>query len=310
MSSHELSSSCKNANWGISRGPSAKSIDARPGTSLRDAHQTRMSDVYRTLQRLTFDHGFPWSNPAGMCAWAAERGDINLLKYLVTNGCEPGQQAYDSAAEHGQVACLRYLCEDTRFIVRESDMNMKQTVKRAMQFDRLDCIKYLQRQGVLREFKGFCLYASRFGAINCLKWLREEYNCRMVGAECLQAATFHGHLAVVKYLHQKHHCDWFNDSQRSQSKMWEAQRLANECHRVKDCVHYLCSIGMFPEEVCQASGFIPNKPDRFRFLSAMSALDEFRESLTDGSYKEIAEALMVAHKNNMHKRKRTDGDSD
>jgi hypothetical protein len=232
-----------------------------------------------------------------MCAWAAERGDINLLKHLVTNGCEPGQQAYDAAAEHGQVACLRYLCEDPSFIVREPNMNMKRTVERAMQRDRLDCIKYLQQQGYLSDL-GFlyCRDASRFGAINCLKWLREEYNCRMNGAECLQLATFHGHLAVVKYLHQKHDCNWFSDSQRPENKMWEAQRLANECNRVKECVHYLCSIGMFPEEISQASGFVPYKADRF--LSAMSALDQFRESLTDGSYKEIAEALMVAHNNN------------
>lgn len=254
-----------------------------------------MSDVYRTLQRLAYNHGFPWSNPAGMCAWAAERGDINLLKYLVTNGCEPGQQAYDSAAEHGQVACLRYLCEDTRFIVREPNIYMKQTVHRAMQRDRLDCIKYFAQQGFLTD-EGFlyCRYASRFGAINCLKWLREEYNCRMIAAECLQLATLHGHLEVVKYLHQRHHCDWFDDSQRPDTKMRDAQRLANECNRVKECVHYLCSIGMFPEEVGQTSGFVPKKPDRF--LSAMAALDDVRESLTDGSYKEIAEALMVAHK--------------
>lgn len=261
-----------------------------------------MSDVYRTLQRLTFDHGFPWSDPAGMCAWAAERGDIDLLKYLVTNGCVPGQQAYDSAAEHGQVDCLRYLCENmTRFATPD----MKRIVTRAMHRDRLECLKYLQRRGFLRVL-GFPYVIDAsiiFGAINCLKWLcemcDEEYgeHHTLIRSQCLHHATLHGHLAVVKYLHQERRCDWFSDNeQRPENKMWEAQRLANECHGVKDCVHYLCSIGMFHEEVGQTSGFIPNKPDRF--LSAMSALDEFRESLTDGSYKEIAEALMVAHKNN------------
>ena len=126
-------------------------------------------------------------------------GNLDLVKYLVEKGANLSDGAVTGAAESGNLDLVKYLVE------KGADIR-KDAVKGAAKHGYLDVIKYLLEKGA--EIEEWAVYlAAKDGHLNVVKYLVEK------GANknfkiAIEDAKNNGHLDIVNYLKQKR--KWWN----------------------------------------------------------------------------------------------------
>ena len=140
-----------------------------------------------------------WAREEKKCKWdwraitaAAEKGNLEMVKYCVANGCPIDGSACSEAALKGHLECLKYLREEAK----AWDLN---TAVCAAQNGQLHILEYL----VERKFDKFdayaCELAAREGHLDCLKYLHESAKAPW-DSWAVGAAHDNNHTECVQYL--------------------------------------------------------------------------------------------------------------
>ncbi len=115
-----------------------------------------------------------WAREEKKCEWnektintAVHQGNLEMVKYCVANECPINEDACAYAAENGRLECLKYLHEEVK---ASWDWD---TADLAALNGHLHILEYL----VERKFDQFCedacAYAAENGHLDCLKYLHE-----------------------------------------------------------------------------------------------------------------------------------------
>jgi hypothetical protein len=124
---------------------------------------------------------------------ATIRGHLEVLKYLLNNGCYLPNRTIDTAALFGRLEIVRYLYEDNDWSVDEY------TIMSASQSGNLNLVKYLHKWECPWDERATA-YASMDGNLEILKYLHEN-GCPWDSTSTCKAVIFN-RLEVLKYLHQ------------------------------------------------------------------------------------------------------------
>ena len=140
--------------------------------------------------------GCPWD--ASACAAAARGGQLEMLKWLRSECCPWNGRECSGAAQWGHLEILKWL--------RSKGCPWdKWTCQGAAQGGQLEILKWLRSKGCPWN-SGACYCAAEGGHLEVLKWLRSE-GCPWDEDTCEYAAA-NGHLDVLKYAHENG-CDWY-----------------------------------------------------------------------------------------------------
>jgi hypothetical protein len=170
-----------------------------------------------------------WAREEKECMWnentivtAALNGNLDILKYCLANECPGVHICCESAAQGGQLECLKYLHEEVQAPWNAS------TAELAIESDNtLHIFEYLVEREY-DEFSGFaCIIAASYGKLDCLKYLHETAKAPW-DYETASSAAQNGHLHILEYLVER--------------KYDEFSELACEnaaCNGHLDCLKYL-----------------------------------------------------------------------
>ena len=115
-----------------------------------------------------------WIREEKQCEWdyvpinvAAQKGNLEMVKYCVANECHINELACVCAASEGHLECLKYLHEEAKAPWGSG------TASLAAQNGHLHILEYL----VERKYDKFhvfaCWWAAKNGHLDCLKYLHE-----------------------------------------------------------------------------------------------------------------------------------------
>ena len=142
-----------------------------------------------------------WAREEKKCKWdhltinrASEQGNLEMVKYCVANECPISTKACAWAAENGQLECLKYLREEAK-APWDSD-----TAAWAAENGHLHILEYL----VERKFDQFdtlaCWLAAKEGHLDCLKYLHETAKAPWDSRAVRYAHENNHHPDCVQYL--------------------------------------------------------------------------------------------------------------
>jgi hypothetical protein len=121
-----------------------------------------------------------WIREEKKCGWspltieaAAERGNLEMVKYCIANECPVDEHACACAAYNGHLECLKYLHEEAR-----------------APWDWLTAV-----------------WAARNGHLHILEYLIERKYDKFCASACFNTAV-NGHLDCLKYLHETAKAPW------------------------------------------------------------------------------------------------------
>ncbi len=132
-----------------------------------------------------------WAREVKQCEWdewtitvAAAIGNLEMLKYCFSNGCQYDEEvSCKRAAKGGHLDCVRFLFDK----VKPSRDTEEDAAHQAAGHGRINILKYLiEERKIFYAVKLDCVAtATRFGKLDCLKYLVEEArvpldNCRYV----------------------------------------------------------------------------------------------------------------------------------
>jgi hypothetical protein len=115
-----------------------------------------------------------WIREEKKCGWspstigaAAQRGNLDMIKYCVANGCPFTTDACAHAAANGQLECLKYLHEQVK-----APWDSYTAVLAGFS-GHLHILEYLDERKYDEYVEEACEYAAEKGHLDCLKFLRE-----------------------------------------------------------------------------------------------------------------------------------------
>ena len=141
-----------------------------------------------------------WIREEKKCEWdgstiatAAKKGNMDMVKYCVTNKCPIDRYACGRAAEIGHFECLKYLREEVK---APWDCI---TAAWAAQNGHLHILEYLVERKYDEYHEFACQWAAEFGQLDCLKYLRETAKAPW-DEDAVQGAHKNDHTECVQYL--------------------------------------------------------------------------------------------------------------
>ena len=115
-----------------------------------------------------------WAREEKKCEWnvatinmAASQGNLEMLKYCVSNKCPIDMLACIKAAENGHLECLKYLHEEVKVPWDWETANL------AAKNGHLHILEYLVERKYYEYTAYACECAAANGQLDCLKYLRE-----------------------------------------------------------------------------------------------------------------------------------------
>jgi len=121
-----------------------------------------------------------WAREVKHCEWdewtiaaAADKGNLEMLKYCFSNGCPCDEEkSCTLAAKGGHLDCVRFVFGK----VQPSRETEKDAAHQAAGYGRINILKYLvEERKISDEVKSQCVYCTAgCGHFDCLKYLVEE----------------------------------------------------------------------------------------------------------------------------------------
>jgi hypothetical protein len=115
-----------------------------------------------------------WAREEKQCEWdygtiyaAASQGNLEILKYCVANECPINEDACAFAADRGHLECLKYLREEAKAPWEWC------TAYRAAGNGHLHILEYLVERKYDEYDEWACQFAAEEGHLDCLKYLHE-----------------------------------------------------------------------------------------------------------------------------------------
>ena len=195
------------------------------------------------------------------CIKAAEAGDLDELKRL------RGGRAWSIMAEH--------------------------TIECAASCGQMESLKFAHENGCPWHVR-VCRYAAGAGHLECLKFAREN-GCPWDATTCATAASW-GRLESLKYAHENG-CPW--DEETCTRAAWGGHLECLKYAHENGCAIDVAELRRDPPRYAYIRAYLESLIKcKCPYESAMAALDEAKDAMTmtDGDYKTIADALMLAHR--------------
>jgi hypothetical protein len=141
-----------------------------------------------------------WAREEKRCEWnkwtieaATFKGNLEMVKYCVANECPMNERACAYAAENGHLECLKYLHEEVK--VRWDSW----TAAWAAHNGHLHILEYLVERKYDKFDEDTCAYAAKYGHLNCLKYLHETAKWSW-DSRAVRYAHKNNHTDCVQYL--------------------------------------------------------------------------------------------------------------
>ena len=141
-----------------------------------------------------------WIREEKQCEWdewtineAASQGNLEMVKYCVANECPIDGRACAWAAEYGHLECLKYLREEGKAPWDSS------TAHWAALNGHLHMLEYLVERKYDKYDEDACYYAAKYVQLDCLKYLRETAKAPW-DSRVVQKAHFNKHPECLQYL--------------------------------------------------------------------------------------------------------------
>ena len=125
--------------------------------------------------------------------WAADQGNLKMVKYCVANECPVGEAACVQAAQKGHLECLKYLREEAK-----APWNWR-AAGWAAKNGHLHILEYLVERKFDKYSEFACTRAAKYGHLDCLKYLRETAKAPWNSWNFYHAHK-NNHLDCVQYL--------------------------------------------------------------------------------------------------------------
>jgi len=150
-----------------------------------------------------------WAREVKQCEWdevtikvAAFKGNLEMLKYCISNGCPcDKKESYTLAAIGGHLDCVRFLFGK----VKPSRGTEREAALQAAAYGHLDILKYfVEERKISDDLKLDCVgNATTYGRLDCLKYLVEEAKVPLNDWEYIANARYREHTDCLNYLLEK-----------------------------------------------------------------------------------------------------------
>jgi hypothetical protein len=231
--------------WGL-----AKGIPFSPSTFLIAITDTDRVDL-KTFDWM-LDQGCPLGDEEegkNLCATAAGKGDLDLLKWLRAKGVPWDSRTVNTAVEGGNFEVLKWLAANQC----PWDHNATTT---AAQSGNFRILRWLMEQKFVTEFQNVAWVATRRGHFDILQWAVERGS--PLHHTLMSNAMREGDLRVIQWLVERG-CPWTEESlsTAAQAGAWACFRWCVERYKVRRATRYLeegCPDGRTRKWVKENSG--------------------------------------------------------
>ena len=141
-----------------------------------------------------------WARVEKKCEWnewtissAADRGNLEMVKYCVANECPINEGACANAAKNGHLECLKYLREEVKAPWGS------ETAAWAAANGHLHILEYLVERKYDQYSVLACRFAAQRGHLDCLKYLHETAKWPW-DSQAVREAHENNHTDCVQYL--------------------------------------------------------------------------------------------------------------
>ncbi len=133
--------------------------------------------------------------------WASLYGQLDMVKYLISEGLDPVQNVLPMAVQGGNLELVKYLAQEAPA--------MRSDLVDAAKHGHIDIVKYLESELVMNnDIANYAIYwAATNGHLRIVKYLVSKYPSYIKNtseiASPVSAASQKGYLEIVKYLISK-----------------------------------------------------------------------------------------------------------
>ena len=159
--------------------------------------QTHFSEQVAGTNKLEL---LKWAREEKKCKWngrtieaAARQGNLEMVKYCVANECPINEKACAWAADGGHLECLKYLREEVK-APWNSD-----TASWAAQNGHLHILEYLVERKYDKYDEYVCVNTAKNGQLDCFKFLHETAKAPW-DYRAVRQAHYYNHTECVQYL--------------------------------------------------------------------------------------------------------------